>query len=141
MSESYQGSCLCGAIRYQADEIMDQMGHCHCSMCRKFHGAAMATLAETPADKFHWLSGESLLQSFTADNGTVRQFCKNCGSSLTFAASNDDGSVVEFSLGTLDSEIPKRPDCHIYLDSKADWYQPGDDGLPRHRAGRDSEYC
>jgi len=36
----YRGQCLCGAVKYAVDAIGPRMAHCHCSMCRQFHGAA-----------------------------------------------------------------------------------------------------
>ena len=134
---AYQGQCLCGAIKYQVDAIEPKMGHCHCNMCRKFHGSAFATLGEAKSENFQWLAGDSLLKSFVAKNGTTRQFCSNCGSSMTFADANADGSIVEFALGTLDSEIVERPDVHIYADYKANWFDINDD-LPKYKEGRDS---
>jgi len=134
----YTGKCLCGSISYEVDKIEPRMGHCHCSMCRKFHGAAFATLGEAKAENFRWVAGEALLVSYTASNGTVRQFCKTCGSSMTFAAANDTGELIEFSLGTLDSDIDLNPDAHIYVGSKANWVEICDD-LPQYEAGRDSE--
>lgn len=108
------GSCLCGAILYQAEQIESSMAHCHCSMCRKFHGAAFSTFCEAKTEHFQWLQGEDKLRTYTAPNGTRRQFCENCGSSMTFAASNADGSYVEFATATLDCELPIKPDAHIY---------------------------
>ena len=32
------GSCLCADIAFEIDGPVDIVGHCHCSMCRKFHG-------------------------------------------------------------------------------------------------------
>ena len=131
----FKGSCLCGKIEYEVDEFSSEMGHCHCSMCRKFHGAAFATLGEASKQNFRWLKGESQLQSFTADNGTTRQFCKVCGSSLSFSASGNDDSIIEISLGTLDTPISTQADAHIFVNSKADWYHIEDD-LPQFSAGR-----
>ena len=45
----FKGSCLCGSIQYEVDRIDSKMGHCHCTMCRKFHGAEFATLGEAGA--------------------------------------------------------------------------------------------
>jgi len=142
MSESkllpYKGQCLCGQIQYEVDEIGPKLGHCHCSMCRKFHGAAFATLAEAKVDDFRWVMGEEHLSTFLAPNGTQRRFCKHCGSSLIFVPSNDSGQVVEFSLGTLDSDICNRPDAHIFTDSKACWFVVSD-ALPQFTEGRNSK--
>ncbi|AJQ96220.1 GFA family protein [Gynuella sunshinyii] len=134
----FHGSCLCGAIHYEVDEIQHEMSHCHCSMCRKFHGAAYATFGEARAEQFRWLSGEELLKSYIAKNGTVRQFCSQCGSSLTFHAPGGTDGFVVFTLGTLDSEIDQRPDAHIYIGSKAGWSDIHDD-LPQFWESRDSQ--
>lgn len=134
----YFGQCLCGAIKYQVDAIEPKMGHCHCSMCRKFHGAAFATYGEAKRENFHWLKGETLLCAYKADNATVRQFCRNCGSSLTFAAADGEQEIVEFALSTLDSDIEQSPDVHIFTAYKANWYEITDD-LPRFKDDRESD--
>ena len=130
-----KGSCLCGAIQYQVDKIESQMGHCHCTMCRKFHGAAYSTFGEAKQENFKWLKGKNDLKSFQASNGSVRQFCKNCGSSMTFAVTALITECVEFSLGTLDEDIEHHPDAHIFVDSKANWTDISDD-LPCYKKGR-----
>ena len=133
-----KGQCLCGLIKYEVSEIEERMAHCHCSMCRKFHGAAFATLGEAKRHNFKWISGEKYLKSYFAPNGTIRKFCENCGSSLIFVPSNDAGELVEFSLGTLDSDIDLKPDAHIYAAFGAKWFEISDD-LPKYSEGRDSE--
>lgn len=137
MSTPYSGQCLCGAVKYEVDEFSPRMGHCHCSMCRKFHGAAFATYGETKAADFRWLQGEGDLQAYTADNGTTRQFCRHCGSSMTFSSKNYPDDVVEIALGTLDSNLDMSPDAHIYVDSKASWSEIHDD-LPQYSGDRKS---
>ena len=138
MPGPYQGSCLCAAIRFEVDEFLPRTGNCHCSMCRKFHGAAYATIAETTRQHFRWLSSEDLLKAYTADNGTTRRFCSECGSSLTFSSPAADPDLVEISLGCFDDEVPVQPDAHIFVASGASWAKP-DDALPQYAAGRDSE--
>ncbi len=136
-SIQYQGSCLCGSIKYEVKKIEPHMAHCHCSMCRKFHGSAFATFAEAKKENFRWLQGEELLSTYVASNGTSRMFCSTCGSSMIFKAAVGHEAVVEFSLGTLDSDIEKRPDAHIYVAFKANWVELQDE-LPKYSEGRDS---
>lgn len=133
----YKGQCLCGEIKYEVDEISQKMAHCHCTMCRKFHGSAFATFGEAKSEDFRWLQGVELLATYLAPNGTKRQFCMNCGSSLTFSPSNDKGMFVEFTLGTLDSDIDQKPDAHIFMKSCVKWYDVND-GLPQYQEGRDT---
>jgi len=135
--EPLSGRCLCGSICYQVDEIEPRIGHCHCSMCRKFHGSAFSTFAEAKSHNFHWVQGRELLVDYIAENGTVRQFCKKCGSSLTFRSADNSQGFVEFSLGTLDSTVDLYPDAHIHVSSKVSWFDVDDD-LPQFQLGRDS---
>ncbi len=114
------------------------MGHCHCSMCRKFHGAAFATFGEAKSENFHWIEGENYLQAYKAENGTIRKFCKQCGSSMIFEVANDIGEMVEFALGTLDSDLDRQPDTHIFVSSKANW-SVVNDGLSQFEGDRDSK--
>jgi hypothetical protein len=90
-------------------------------MCRKFHGAAYGTLVEVYG--LTWLSGEELLQHYTAENGTVRTFCKVCGSSLAFRANGADTKEIELAISAFDEDIPVKIDAQIYTDYKANWCQ------------------
>lgn len=138
MTAPYKGSCLCGQIRFEVEQFAPLTGNCHCSMCRKFHGAAYATIAEARSRHFRWTAGEELLKGYTAKNGTTRRFCSNCGSSLTFASPKADPDLIEIALGCFDDEVPVKPDAHIFVASGAEWARPQDD-LPQFEAGRDSK--
>lgn len=127
-----KGSCLCGEITFEVDHFEPIIGHCHCTMCRKFHGAAFSTFAEVKVENLHWLTGKSLLASYQADNKTIRQFCKNCGSSLLFESSyNRKANTTEISLAAFDELANVSPNAHIYTESKVDWLKLADD-LPQH---------
>ena len=134
----YKGSCLCGSIEYEVDQIESHMAHCHCSMCRKHTGAALATCGEAKKENFRWNKGTELLESYVASNGTTRKFCRVCRSSMTFKAKRGQEDIVVFALGSLDSDIELRPDAHIYVGSKANWFELNDE-LPKHIEGRRSE--
>lgn len=132
---AYKGQCLCGGIQYEVGKFGPKMGHCHCSMCRKFHGAAFATYGEVQQGDFRWLQGEELLQSFKADNGTTRKFCAKCGSSLIFESAGEGRDVIDIALASLDDAPKLRPDAHIYLSSQVGWLRLNDD-LPKYLNGR-----
>ena len=121
-----KGSCLCGKITYSVKRFIPHTTHCHCSMCRKFHGAAFATYSVATHQDFQWLSGEALLSRYQAANGTVRSFCRHCGSSLCFE-SKQSPDTIDIALATLDEPTNEKPSAHIYTDSKASWYNINDD--------------
>lgn len=138
MQTPVKGSCLCGKVSFSVRRFHQQVAYCHCSMCRKFHGAASAPIIGVDRKDFQWLSGEEEINSYKADNGTVRSFCRHCGSSLTFTSAETEDTVIEVALGVLDDDIPITPDAHIYVDSKANWEHINDD-LPQFPQDRDSD--
>lgn len=123
-----QGGCLCGKIRYEIDGPITEVSNCHCSMCRRFHGAAFATYGKVAAEHFRWLSGQDLLGVHETSPGIGWAFCRTCGSSLGVPA---PGRLSEITLGTLDGDPGVRPREHIFVGSRATWFEITDT-LPQH---------
>ena len=73
------GSCFCGAISFEIDLPTLFCGHCHCSMCRRPHGASFVTWTAVPPEQFRFTGGEALVQSYQSSEHGVRKFCKICG--------------------------------------------------------------
>ncbi len=117
------GSCLCGAVSYQITGSFKLIGNCHCSMCRKSHGAAFVTWGIIDPDQFMWTSGEEFVQAYESSPGRQKCFCKQCGSPLVGMHSGRVGEVV---VGTLDCDPGTRPREHIFVGSKAPWYEIAD---------------
>lgn len=136
-NSALNGSCLCGSVQYSVSKIEKHLAHCHCTMCRKFHGSAFSTYGVACVDNFQWLKGEQQLQEYIAANKTKRLFCSKCGSSLAFVSTNSAGQYIEFALGTLDSNLESLPDAHIFTSTSVSWYQAVDE-LPQFLEGRDS---
>ncbi|WP_372741089.1 GFA family protein [Neptunomonas sp.] len=133
MAKKYKGSCLCGAVSFTVTGFSDRAANCHCSMCRKFHGAAYGTLVGV--FNLKWLTGSFHLKEFISPNGAVRTFCKECGSSLGFRVKGAPLSEMELAIATFDEAIPVEIDAHIYIDYKADWCKL-QDNLSKFGEGR-----
>ena len=117
-----KGHCECNRVSYEADcEILD-LSHCHCSQCRRLHGAAFATFASIKTDKFRYLSGEDDIKNFASSDDLKRVFCRNCGSNILVSL-NDVPEILYLSMGAIDGN-PAHPEAdHIYVGSKAPWYE------------------
>lgn len=137
MTKPYRGSCLCGAVKFHIDEFLPEAAHCHCSMCRKFHGAGYVTFASVPRQSFRWTEGEDTLKGYTAENGTTRTFCRHCGSSLSFFSPRAPEDEIEIALGAMDDDVPVVPSAHIFVGSGANWTVVNDD-LPKYEEKRGS---
>ena len=123
------GSCLCGDVRYEIHGELSLPGHCHCSICRKAHGAAFGTYADAQRSQFRWTRGDDVLRRYESSPGNFRYFCGRCGSPL--AAEIQLGhDMIGITLGTLDDDPGVRPLGHVFVRSKACWDVITDD-LPR----------
>lgn len=125
------GSCLCGDVTYAIQqEALGDITHCHCTTCRKAHGAAFSSVAGVQKDHFKFLSGENKLKYFESSPGKRRYFCSECGSHIY--AHRDAQSHYILRLGTLDGDPLVRSVNHIWLSLKAPWYDLNSDcTLPR----------
>jgi hypothetical protein len=129
-TELIYGSCLCRSVNWQAEKPLAQMSHCHCSMCRKSHGAPFATYVAADESGFEWRDGEEHIVRFRSSAQAERGFCGRCGSALPELF---DGKAW-MAAGCLDEDPGARPYAHIFTASKAAWYEIPEDGLPRYDA-------
>ena len=127
-----RGSCLCGSVRYEVHGSLGRVSHCHCSMCRKAHGAAFATYGRVESGDFVLVSGADDIASYQSSPEVTRTFCKRCGSALQFITTKRPGSF-SVALGTLDDDPGVQASLHIFVGSKAPWFDITDD-LPQHAA-------
>ena len=99
-------------------------------MCRKAHGAAFATFAGVPANEFRFISGEDVVRLYESSPGSHRAFCSVCGSNAPARAS--DNKMVFVPAGLFDDDPGARPTLHMFVDSKAPWWDIDDD-LPKFK--------
>lgn len=123
------GSCFCGAIGFRINLPTLFCGHCHCSMCRRSHGAGFVTWFAVPRSQFSLERGQAELVRFRSSDHGSRSFCIRCGSSL-FCESSRHPDQVDIVLANMDGPIDRLPQVHIYFDDRAAWVA-ADDGLPR----------
>jgi hypothetical protein len=118
------GSCLCGAIHYEATPPFGRFQLCFCSRCQKFTGSAHASNLLLRIEQFRWTQGEEQLGRFALPDAQffATSFCKVCGSSLPWE--NQPSTYVIVPVGTLDVDPEVRPERTIFWESRAAWYVP-----------------
>ncbi len=126
---TFRGSCLCREVGYEIAAPDGQAAHCHCSMCRKWSGAPLMTYAGFAKQGFRWTRGEALLARFASSEGIARVFCSRCGSNLA-AWPSDPSPQAWVAMGTLDDDLGVKPSVHMFVGSKAPWFEITD-GLPQ----------
>ncbi len=128
MHDTNSGSCLCGAVAWETSGKPASTYHCHCSMCRKAHGAAFGTYASLPAGLFRWRGGTDTIEDYRSSANLTRSFCSRCGSVVPNF--EDDGSCAFVPTGCQDDGPPA--DYHIFFASRASWAGNSDNHLPSH---------
>ncbi|HEY3698660.1 MAG TPA: GFA family protein [Spongiibacteraceae bacterium] len=126
MNNKYHGSCLCGEINFEIDGDFGSFYLCHCEYCRKDTGSAHAANLFSSAAKLNWISGESKVTRFNLPSTRHSKcFCSICGSALPRVERN--GQLIVVPAGSLNTDIPIKPNSHIFCASRANW----DDALEK----------
>ena len=118
-------SCLCGEIVFEIEVNERKVYNCHCSQCRKAHGATFATQVFAKGETLKFIKGEKLLNEFKGDMG-IRAFCRLCGSNLMNYAP-DKRVYLSVALSSIDGEHGLVPTAHANVESKAIWHKPSTD--------------
>ena len=121
------GKCECGAVRYEVPDEFLYAANCHCSNCRAGTGSAFKPFAGIEREKLELTDGRDSLLVFGEENENHTR-CGVCGSLLYSVVR--DGAYVHVAMGSLVDEPTIRPAGHIFVGSKAPWYEITDD-LPQ----------
>jgi hypothetical protein len=121
------GKCECGAVRYRVADEFRYALNCHCSRCRAATGSAFKAFAGIERAKLE-LSAEPDALLIVGEELLNDTRCGTCGS-LLFSVVRE-GEYVHVALGSLVDAPSIRPSAHIFVGSKAPWFEITDD-LPQ----------
>jgi hypothetical protein len=121
------GKCECGTVRYRVADAFAYASNCHCSRCRAATGSAFKPFAGIEREKLVLTDGrDALLVVGEEDSNDTR--CAACGS-LLFSVVRD-GAYMHVAMGSLVDPPSIRPTKHIFVGSKAPWFEITDN-LPQ----------
>ncbi len=125
-----EGSCLCGAVAYEATGEPLVMQHCHCRRCRRARGAAYGSNLFYKEAQFRWRRGLEQVQEYKLPEARfyTTAFCRQCGGAVPRVSS--ERGIVVIPAGTLDTDPPIRPQRHIFTNYRASWLEITD-SLPQ----------
>jgi hypothetical protein len=124
---TFEGGCLCGAIRYRATKPPVRGVICHCSICRRHSGSLMLAFVHFPADAFAWFTSEP--KRYRSSEFAERGFCPECGATVSM---HEEAlpDRVQICIGTLDKPESVHVDDHVWTQQRVGWFDVRDD-LPR----------
>ena len=121
---SLNGSCLCGAVQYEASAEPLFSGHCYCTDCQKETGGGHLTIAAVP-DATVKITGVTSTLTKLGGSGRMieRTFCSTCGSTL-FSRPQAMAGMTLLRAGTLDDPSRINPRMSIYISRAQAWDPP-----------------
>ena len=125
-----KGRCECAKVQYEVEGELVDYCHCHCSICRKLHGAAFATWGGVVRDEFTYTSGESELKKYAFSENADSIFCGACGSRI-LVDFKPEADMLYITMGTVVGDVKCPPGFHQFVGSKAPWFEICDD-LPQY---------
>ena len=114
-----QGGCLCGQVRFTANQAPVRTFACHCTFCQRVTGTAFYAESIFPKDAVQFNDGE-LRQYAHVSAGSQKKvfvhFCPTCGTTvgLTFERWPD---VRAISRGCYDDPSAVEVTSHIWTES------------------------
>ena len=113
---SMTGECLCGAVKFEADNVQTHHHACHCDTCRHWSGSpTMAASVEKVT-----FTGEENITLFSSSDWAERGFCRKCGTHLFYRLKENAQTVMW--VGSFDDQSAFRLVGEIYIDSKPEGY-------------------
>lgn len=116
------GRCLCGSVRFSIAGKIGPAGFCHCNQCRRANGSAFAANAPVRTRYFEITEGSELLSEYESSPGKFRAFCSRCGSPM-YSRRDDTPESRNIRLGSLEQDPGRRPAAHVWVGSKAPWFE------------------
>ena len=109
MSQPYEGSCQCGAVRYKITSAATVIYACHCNHCQTQSGSAFGLSFRLPGAHFQLTKDELKTYDRQGDTQIIRgSFCADCGTRIHHTLETQP-NVISLKPGTLDDTtwLPK----------------------------------
>lgn len=124
MSDTREGGCLCGSVRYTASWPPLALVVCHCTNCQKQAGSAISVVGVLPRDGLQ-VTGELKTYQDVGSSGqpVFRRFCGNCGSPvISDTPTAEEQGIIFIKAGTLDETADLSPTLHYWCSTAQGWF-------------------
>ena len=129
---TYEGGCLCGAVRYRAVGEASDSTLCHCRSCRRASGAPLVAWVTFPRAGVTFTGAEPV--RYRSSPPVVRTFCGRCGTPITYAHDSEP-ETLDVTTASLDRADACPPKDHIWTSDSLAWVFDTD-SLPKHAEKR-----
>jgi hypothetical protein len=122
-SNTANGRCACGAVRYRLNAKPLIVHCCHCTWCQRESGSAFAVNAAIEASLVELLQGQPAKTTLPSASGKGQVFwrCAGCGVTVWSNYPQAGPHIHFIRVGTLEEPSRMPPDIHIYTSTKQPW--------------------
>ena len=114
---------MCGQVQLATRFPSRFCGHCHCESCRRAHAAGFVTWIGFPTEQVRTTHGAELIQAYESSPGTLRTFCRHCGTRLTFESQKWPGET-HIPLACFDTPVDRSPSGNAFVGEHVPWIVP-----------------
>lgn len=122
-TQSFDGGCTCGAVRYRMTSPPMFVHCCHCRWCQRETGTAFALNAMIESDRVSLLQGEPDIVNTPSLSGKGQKIarCPICRIALWSHYAGAGDAIRFIRVGTLDEPDRVPPDIQIFTGSRQPW--------------------
>jgi len=127
MTQTYEGSCFCGAVNLRVTGEPVAQGYCHCESCRSWSAGPVNAFTLWKPDAVKVTRGADQVGVYHRTERSYRKFCKACGGHLM--TDHPHWDLVDVYAATI-PRFRHQPAVHV---NYAETVLRMKDGLPKMR--------
>ena len=116
-SNMMQGGCLCNAVKLSTTNKHQEVGACHCGMCRKWGGSSLLVIDCGSDISF---TGEENITVYPSSEWGERGFCNKCGSHLFYRLKENNQYYIPAGIFNNESDLVLKH--QVFIDEKPEYY-------------------
>lgn len=113
----HHGKCLCGQVKVKATTKNNNIGVCHCAMCRTWGGGPLLAVECDSEVEFQ---GAEHITVFASSEWAERGFCQKCGTHLFYRLKQE--GFYALPAGLLEDDGQWQFAEQIFIDQKPGFY-------------------
>jgi len=125
MSQTYKGSCFCGAVELAVTGEPVAAGYCHCESCRSWSAGPVNAFSLWKPESVKVTKGADKIGVFNKTPRSSRKYCTTCGGHLL--TEHPHWSLIDVYAATIPS-YRHEPKVHVNYQETV---LPMKDGLPK----------
>jgi hypothetical protein len=118
-----RGHCLCGQLRFVAEDDPKWVVYCHCASCRRHTASPVACFVNYPLARVRFTGRRTTYESSV---GVTRSHCATCGTPIAYETARRPGEI-DLYLNAFDEPERFEPRAHVHFAEHLPWFDTRDD--------------